>query len=161
MPEQKKTDAESFYPDHTEARAPYIRFAGVAEEIQGDTIVRFCRRNNEQMLTLHLREHLPAEKICRHIGCIFVAGPMGCRTGILTSIADTGSYNEMPAAPANTLHSVADAAEVPAADCCQCGRAARHNPEGAEKIAAKMPDRRAEWKAIYAQHRHEDRQKMG
>ncbi|RYM05276.1 S-ribosylhomocysteine lyase [Sporolactobacillus sp. THM7-7] len=156
MPEQNKMNVESFNLDHTKVKAPYVRLVGITEGVHGDKIykydVRFCQPNKEhmEMPALHSLEHLMAENIRNHISGIFDVGPMGCQTGFYVSIVNNGSYEAILAALDKTLLDVLNATEVPAANCYQCGWAASHSLEGAQKIAKKMLDHKDEWKEVYA-----------
>ncbi|KHD85608.1 S-ribosylhomocysteine lyase [Heyndrickxia ginsengihumi] len=156
MTEQKKMNVESFNLDHTKVKAPYVRLAGVKEGIHGDVIrkydIRFCQPNKEHMDMpgLHSLEHMMAEFSRNYSDKIVDISPMGCQTGFYFSIINHDDYDEVLDIIEKTLNDVLKATDVPACNEVQCGWAASHSLEGAQAIAKKMLEKRAEWKQIFA-----------
>lgn len=149
-------NVESFNLDHTKVKAPYVRLAGVKEGIHGDVIrkydIRFCQPNKEHMDMpgLHSLEHMMAEFSRNYSDKIVDISPMGCQTGFYFSIINHDDYDEVLDIIEKTLNDVLKATDVPACNEVQCGWAASHSLEGAQAIAKKMLEKRAEWKQIFA-----------
>ncbi|TCP32298.1 S-ribosylhomocysteine lyase /quorum-sensing autoinducer 2 (AI-2) synthesis protein LuxS [Scopulibacillus darangshiensis] len=153
----KKMNVESFNLDHTKVKAPYVRLVGVTEGTHGDKIykydVRFCQPNKDHMDMpgLHSIEHLMAENIRNHIDNVVDIGPMGCQTGFYFSLLNNDSYDDVLDALEKTLNDVLNATEVPACNEVQCGWAANHSLEGAQKIAKRMLESKDEWTQVFGE----------
>ncbi|NGP43469.1 S-ribosylhomocysteine lyase [Bacillaceae bacterium SIJ1] len=151
----KKLNVESFNLDHTKVKAPYIRLAGKVEGHHGDVIykydLRFCQPNKEhiEMPSLHSLEHMMAEFSRNHHDDVVDLGPMGCQTGFYFSVLNEDNVDHICSVVEKTLQDVLQATEVPACNEVQCGFAASHSLEGAQKEAQAMLDRRAEWKEVF------------
>ena len=74
----------------------------------------------------------------------------GCQTGFYLSVINNDSYESVEEALAKTLEDVLVAKEVPACNEVQCGWAASHSLEGAQKEAKKFLDKRSEWKNVFS-----------
>lgn len=150
-----KMNVESFNLDHTKVKAPYVRLAGVTKGENGDEIykydLRFKQPNKEhmEMPALHSLEHLMAEKSRNHSDQIVDVGPMGCQTGFYLSLINHHDYDGVLTLLENTLKEVIEADEVPACNEVQCGWAASHSLEGAQKLAKEMLDKKTEWKDVF------------
>ncbi|MDO5059480.1 MAG: S-ribosylhomocysteine lyase [Neisseria sp.] len=153
---EKKMNVESFNLDHTKVKAPYVRLACVTDGDFGDKIykydLRVCQPNQDhmEMPALHSLEHLMAELSRNHSDKIVDISPMGCQTGFYIALLNMGEYDEVLALIENTLKDVLVAEEVPACNEVQCGWAASHSLEGAQKIAQYLLERRAEWPEVFA-----------
>lgn len=149
-------NVESFNLDHTKVKAPYVRLVGVTEGQHGDKIykydIRFCQPNkgHMDMPALHSLEHLMAETIRNHIDNVIDIGPMGCQTGFYLAIMNHSIYEDILETLEKTLIDVLNATEVPACNEVQCGWAANHSLEGAQKIARSMLEKKDEWKQVFA-----------
>lgn len=151
----KKLNVESFNLDHTKVKAPYIRLAGVNKGIHGDEIfkydLRFKQPNKEHMdmPSIHSLEHLMAEISRDHSDKIVDISPMGCQTGYYLSVINHDDYDAILQLVENVLEDVLQATEVPACNEVQCGWAASHSLEGAQKYARNMLAKKAEWKDVF------------
>jgi len=152
---EKKMNVESFNLDHTKVKAPYVRLACVTDGDFGDKIykydLRVCQPNQEhmEMPSLHSLEHLMAELSRNHSDKIVDISPMGCQTGFYIALLNMGDYDEVLQLIENTLKDVLSATEVPACNVVQCGWAASHSLEGAQKIARGLLDKRGEWPQVF------------
>ena len=152
---EKKMNVESFNLDHTKVKAPYVRLACVTDGEFGDKIfkydLRVCQPNQEhmEMPALHSLEHLMAELSRNHSDKIVDISPMGCQTGFYVALLNMGDYGEVLDLIEKTLQDVVVATEVPACNEVQCGWAASHSLEGAQKIAQGLLAKRAEWTEIF------------
>ena len=141
-----KMNVESFNLDHTKVKAPYVR---VADKKQGtnDTIIKYDVRLKQpnqahmDMASLHSLEHLTAELIRNHADYIVDWSPMGCQTGFYLTVLNHDDYEEKD---------VLQATEVPASNEVQCGWAANHTLEGAQKLAQEFLDERDNWSTVFA-----------
>ena len=61
-----------------------------------------------------------------------------------------GDYDEVLSLIEKTLQDVVAATEVPACNEVQCGWAASHSLEGAQKIAQDLLAKRDEWTEVFA-----------
>ncbi|RSD28804.1 S-ribosylhomocysteine lyase [Mesobacillus subterraneus] len=153
----KKMNVESFNLDHTKVVAPYVRLAGTTKGANGDVIhkydLRFCQPNQEhmEMPGLHSLEHLMAENIRNHHDTVVDISPMGCQTGFYLSVINHDDYDNILEVLEETLNDVLAADEVPACNEIQCGWAASHSLEGAKEIAAKMLEKKDEWRQVFAE----------
>ena len=153
---EKKMNVESFNLDHTKVKAPYVRLACVTDGDFGDKIyksdLRVCQPNQEhmEMPSLHSLEHLMAELSRNHSDKIVDISPMGCQTGFYVTLLNIADYQEALRLIERTLQDVLAAEEVPACNVVQCGWAASHSLEGAQKIARYLLDKRGEWTEIFA-----------
>lgn len=152
MPEM---NVESFNLDHTKVKAPYVRLVGVTEGNHGDKIYKYDLRikqpNQEHMdmPALHSLEHLMAENSRNHHDRIIDIGPMGCQTGFYLAVLNDDSYENVLNVIENTLKDVLEATEVPACNEVQCGFAASHSLEGAQKLAEDLLEKRDEWTEVF------------
>ena len=152
---EKKMNVESFNLDHTKVKAPYVRLACVTDGEFGDKIfkydLRVCQPNQEhmEMPALHSLEHLMAELSRNHSDKIVDISLMGCQTGFYVALLNMGDYGEVLDLIEKTLQDVVVATEVPACNEVQCGWAASHSLEGAQKIAQGLLAKRAEWTEIF------------
>jgi len=151
-----KMNVESFNLDHTKVAAPYVRLVGVTSGSSDKVYkydIRFKQPNKEHMDMpgLHSIEHLMAENIRNHMYNVLDIGPMGCQTGFYLSILNNDSYDDVLEALEKTLQDVLEANEVPACNEVQCGWAANHSLEGAQKIAKDMLDKKVEWQQVFAE----------
>ncbi|GEN55414.1 S-ribosylhomocysteine lyase [Halobacillus faecis] len=150
-----KMNVESFNLDHTKVSAPYVRLVGVTEGEKGDKIYKYDLRikqpNQEhmEMPALHSLEHLMAENSRNHHDRIVDIGPMGCQTGFYIAILNDDSYDNVLNVIERTLQDVLEADEVPACNEVQCGFAASHSLEGAQKLAKELLEKRDEWTEIF------------
>ena len=153
---EKKMNVESFNLDHTKVKAPYVRLACITAGAHGDTIykydLRVCQPNQEhmEMSALHSLEHLMAELSRNHSDKIVDISPMGCQTGFYVTLLNIADYQEALRLIERTLQDVLAAEEVPACNVVQCGWAASHSLEGAQKIARYLLDNRSQWEEIFA-----------
>lgn len=151
----KKMNVESFNLDHTKVKAPYIRLVGVIKGEYGDVIskfdIRFCQPNKEyiEMPALHALEHLLAENVRNHLDKVIDLSPMGCQTGFYLAVLNLTDETKVFTAIEETLKDVINAMEIPAANEIQCGNAISHDLDGAKKYAAKMLEKRDEWKEVF------------
>ncbi|TFJ93489.1 S-ribosylhomocysteine lyase [Lentibacillus salicampi] len=153
----EKMNVESFNLDHTKVAAPYVRLVGMTSGSNGDSVykydIRFKQPNKEHMDMpgLHSIEHLMAENIRNHLDNLLDIGPMGCQTGFYLSILNNDSYRDVIEALEKTFQDVLEAKEVPACNEFQCGWAANHSLEGAQKIAKDMLAKKEEWQQVFAE----------
>lgn len=153
----EKMNVESFNLDHTKVAAPYVRLVGMTSGSHGDKVykydIRFKQPNKEHMDMpgLHSIEHLMAENIRNHLDNLLDIGPMGCQTGFYLSILNNDSYRDVIEALEKTFQDVLEAKEVPACNEFQCGWAANHSLEGAQKIAKDMLAKKEEWQQVFAE----------
>lgn len=153
---EKKMNVESFNLDHTKVKAPYVRLACVTDGDFGDKIfkydLRVCQPNKAhmEMPALHSLEHLMAELSRNHSDKIVDISPMGCQTGFYIALLNMGDYDEVLSLIEKTLQDVVAATEVPACNEVQCGWAASHSLEGAQKIAQDLLAKRDEWTEVFA-----------
>ena len=103
-----------------------------------------------EMPALHSLEHLMAELSRNHSDKIVDISPMGCQTGFYVTLLNIADYQEALRLIERTLQDVLAAEEVPACNVVQCGWAASHSLEGAQKIARYLLDNRSQWKEIFA-----------
>ena len=153
---EKRMNVESFNLDHTKVKAPYLRLADKKQGENGDVIfkydLRICQPNKEhmEMPALHSLEHLMAELSRNHSDKIVDISPMGCQTGFYVTLLNIADYQEALRLIERTLQDVLVAEEVPACNVVQCGWAASHSLEGAQKIARYLLDNRSQWEEIFA-----------
>ncbi|MBQ9600667.1 MAG: S-ribosylhomocysteine lyase [Neisseriaceae bacterium] len=153
---QKRMNVESFNLDHTKVKAPYVRLACVTDGDYGDVIykydLRVCQPNQDhmEMPALHSLEHLMAELSRNHSDKVVDISPMGCQTGFYVTLLNVSDYQETLNLIENTLKDVLQATEVPACNVVQCGWAASHSLEGAQKIAQYLLDNRHQWEEVFA-----------
>lgn len=151
----KEMNVESFNLDHTKVAAPYIRLAGTSEGQHGDVIykydIRFCQPNKEHMdmPALHSIEHLMAENIRNHTDNVVDVSPMGCQTGFYASFINHDDYDDVLNIIEKTLKDVEQATEVPACNEVQCGWAASHSLEGAQRLATEFLSKKDGWNVIF------------
>lgn len=154
---EKKMNVESFNLDHTKVAAPFIRLAGIKEGIKGDVIhkydIRFKQPNKAhmEMPALHSLEHLMAENIRNHTDKVVDLSPMGCQTGFYLSLINHDDYEDVLVIVEKTLQDVLEAKEVPACNEVQCGWAASHSLEGAQRLAQEMLKEKASWSVVFAE----------
>lgn len=154
---EKKMNVESFNLDHTKVAAPFIRLAGIKEGIKGDVIhkydIRFKQPNKAhmEMPALHSLEHLMAENIRNHTDKVVDLSPMGCQTGFYLSLINHDDYEDVLVIVEKTLQDVLEAKEVPACNEVQCGWAASHSLEGAQRLAQEMLNEKASWSVVFAE----------
>src|SRR5690625_402945 len=101
------------------------------------------------MPSIHSLEHMMAEFSRNHSDKIVDITPMGCQTGFYLSVINHDNYDDMTQLVEKTLQDVLDATEVPACNEVQCGWAASHSLEGAQQLAKKMLDKKAEWHEVF------------
>ncbi len=153
---EKRMNVESFNLDHTKVKAPYVRLACITDGDHGDTIykydLRVCQPNKEhmEMPALHSLEHLMAELSRNHSDKVIDISPMGCQTGFYIALLNLPEYQDALNLIEKTLQDVLAATEVPACNEVQCGWAASHSLEGAQKIARYLLDNRSQWEEIFA-----------
>lgn len=151
----EKTNVESFDLDHTKVVAPYVRLAGTKEGTRGDVVtkydVRLKQPNKEhmEMPALHSLEHLMADRIRNHSDAVVDLSPMGCQTGFYVSFMNYDDYEGILTILEKTAQDVLAATSVPACNEVQCGWAASHSLEGAQKLAKEFLDKRAEWYIVF------------
>lgn len=153
---EKRMNVESFNLDHTKVKAPYVRLACVTDGEYGDKIykydLRVCQPNQDHMPmpALHSLEHLMAELSRNHSDKVIDISPMGCQTGFYIALLNVSAYDDALNLIEQTLQDVLNATEVPACNVVQCGWAASHSLEGAQKIARYLLDKRDEWSTVFA-----------
>lgn len=94
--------------------------------------------------------HLTAELIRNHADYIIDFGPMGCQTGFYLTVINHEDYDEILDVLQKTMEDVLVATEVPASNETQCGWAAHHTLEGAQKLAKDFLAKRNEWHIVFA-----------
>ncbi|MCD8916210.1 S-ribosylhomocysteine lyase [Staphylococcus simulans] len=152
-----KMNVESFNLDHTKVVAPFVRLAGTKEGQSGDVIkkydIRFKQPNKEHMKMpgIHSLEHLMAENIRNHTDKVVDLSPMGCQTGFYVSFINHDDYEDVLNIIEATLKDAVAATEVPADNEVQCGWAASHSLEDAQKIAKEMLEKRDQWDKIFSE----------
>ena len=152
----KKMNVESFNLDHTKVQAPYLRLADKKTGEHGDCIYKYdfriCQPNkgHMEMPALHSLEHLMAELSRNHSSAVVDISPMGCQTGFYVSLLNEASYEKALDLMEQTLKDVLAATEVPACNEQQCGWAASHSLEGAQRLARYMLDNRTQWTKVFA-----------
>ena len=150
-----KMNVESFNLDHTKVDAPFVRLAGIKEGLNGDVIhkydIRFKQPNKEhmEMPALHSLEHLMAENIRNHTDNVVDVSPMGCQTGFYASFINHDDYDDVLNIIEKTLKDVEQATEVPACNEVQCGLAASHSLEGAQRLATEFLSKKDGWNVIF------------
>ncbi|WP_239705995.1 MULTISPECIES: S-ribosylhomocysteine lyase [unclassified Mammaliicoccus] len=150
-----KMNVESFNLDHTKVDAPFVRLAGIKEGLNGDVIykydIRFKQPNKEhmEMPALHSLEHLMAENIRNHTDNVVDVSPMGCQTGFYASFINHDDYDDVLNIIEKTLKDVEQATEVPACNEVQCGWAASHSLEGAQRLATEFLSKKDGWNVIF------------
>lgn len=153
---EKRMNVESFNLDHTKVKAPYVRLACVTDGDFGDKIykydLRVCQPNQDhmEMPALHSLEHLMAELSRNHSDKVIDISPMGCQTGFYIALLNLPEYQDALDLIEKTLKDVTTATEVPACNVVQCGWAASHSLEGAQKIAQYLLNKRDEWESVFA-----------
>ena len=153
----KQMNVESFNLDHTKVVAPFVRFAGRKQGVNGDEIlkydIRFKQPNKEhmEMPGLHSLEHLMAENIRNHTDKVVDMSPMGCQTGFYLAVINHDNYEEILTILEKTLEDVLQATEVPACNEVQCGWAASHSLDGAKEIASEMLSKKNEWRTVFTE----------
>lgn len=90
-----------------------------------------------------------AELSRNHSDKIVDISPMGCQTGFYVTLLNLPDYQDALNLIEKTLRDVVAATEVPACNVVQCGWAASHSLEGAQKIAQYLLDNRAQWEEIF------------
>ncbi|MER1985508.1 MAG: S-ribosylhomocysteine lyase [Solibacillus sp.] len=153
----EKTNVESFDLDHTKVIAPYVRLAGTKEGAKGDIVTKYDIRlkqpNNGhmEMPALHSLEHLMADRIRNHSDAVVDLSPMGCQTGFYVSFINYDDYEGILNILEKTVNDVLAATSVPACNEVQCGWAASHSLEGAQKLAQAFLEKRAEWHIVFGE----------
>ncbi|MER2105733.1 MAG: S-ribosylhomocysteine lyase [Solibacillus sp.] len=153
----EKTNVESFDLDHTKVVAPYVRLAGTKEGAKGDIVTKYDIRlkqpNNGhmEMPALHSLEHLMADRIRNHSDAVVDLSPMGCQTGFYVSFINYDDYEGILNILEKTVNDVLAATSVPACNEVQCGWAASHSLEGAQKLAQAFLEKRAEWHIVFSE----------
>ncbi|MER2189590.1 MAG: S-ribosylhomocysteine lyase [Solibacillus sp.] len=153
----EKTNVESFDLDHTKVIAPYVRLAGTKEGAKGDIVTKYDIRlkqpNNGhmEMPALHSLEHLMADRIRNHSDAVVDLSPMGCQTGFYVSFINYDDYEGILNILEKTVNDVLAATSVPACNEVQCGWAASHSLEGAQKLAQAFLEKRAEWHIVFSE----------
>ena len=117
--------------------------------------LRTCKPNGGSYMdnrTMHSFEHMFAT-FARNSDIkdnVIYFGPMGCQTGFYVTLLNVSDYQETLNLIENTLKDVLQATEVPACNVVQCGWAASHSLEGAQKIAQYLLDNRHQWEEVFA-----------
>lgn len=135
---------ESFELDHRKVKAPYVRKCCVLEGTKGDKVtkfdLRFLQPNKEAFGTaaMHGLEHILAHELRTRLDGIIDFSPMGCRTGFYMSIFGDIDPKDVKVALENSLKTVLDATEIPAANEIQCGNYRDLSLFGAKEYAKKV-----------------------
>ncbi len=145
---------DSFKVDHTIMPAPAVRLAKSMETPKGDKIsvydLRFCKPNQEILdeKGIHTLEHLFAGFMRDHLNGsrveIIDISPMGCRTGFYMSVIGAPCEYEVKEAWEKSMLDILrlkDEKQIPELNIYQCGTAAMHSLNNAQKIAQNMLDR--------------------
>lgn len=133
---------ESFGFDHRTAIAPFVRLCGnwkLAPEVLIKKFdLRFITPNTDALETdgLHSLEHLLAVHFREHLPGIIDISPMGCRTGFYLTVEGDVDVQTVDLALRQSLLAVTQSESVPAANVVQCGNAADHSLEKAQRYAA-------------------------
>lgn len=141
--------------DHRTVAAPYLRLINSIQGTHGDRVwlwdVRFTQPNTDHIpsAAVHSLEHMIAVFVQKHLPGFINFGCMGCQTGFYLSAMNYGDYDGMLDVLQKTLEDCLQAKEVPLANIEQCGWAANHTLEGAQKFARMMLDNRAKWTKVY------------
>lgn len=135
---------ESFELDHRKVKAPYVRKCCVLEGVKGDKVtkfdLRFLQPNKEAFGTaaMHGLEHILAHELRTRLDGIIDFSPMGCRTGFYMSIFGDIDPKDVKVALEDSLKTVLDATEIPAANEIQCGNYRDLSLFGAKEYAKKV-----------------------
>lgn len=135
---------ESFELDHRKVKAPYVRKCCVLEGTKGDKVtkfdLRFLQPNKEAFGTaaMHGLEHILAHELRTRLDGIIDFSPMGCRTGFYMSIFGDIDPKDVKVALEDSLKTVLDATEIPAANEIQCGNYRDLSLFGAKEYAKKV-----------------------
>ena len=133
---------ESFAFDHRTVTAPFVRLCGTWMVALGVYVTKFDLRfitpNTGAFDTdgQHSLEHLLAAHMRMHLPGVIDLSPMGCRTGFYLTVNGRLEPHTVEAALRQSLLEVTQATSVVAANVEQCGNAADHNLEKAQRYAA-------------------------
>lgn len=135
-------EVESFTFDHRTVKAPFVRRCGVWMVALGVYVTKFDLRfitpNTGAFDTdgLHSLEHLLAVHMRIHLAGVIDLSPMGCRTGFYLTVQGEPDPHTVESALRQSLLEVTEADAVVGANLEQCGNAADHNLEKAQRYAA-------------------------
>ncbi|RDU73438.1 S-ribosylhomocysteine lyase [Helicobacter aurati] len=145
---------DSFKVDHTIMPAPAVRLAKIMQTPCGDKIsvydLRFCRPNIEILDEegIHTMEHLFAGFMREHLNDsrteIIDISPMGCRTGFYMSVIGNPCEYQVKNAWEASMRDIlrlTSKEQIPELNIYQCGTAAMHSLDKAQKIAQDMLDK--------------------
>lgn len=90
-----------------------------------------------------------AENIRNHTDNVVDVSPMGCQTGFYASFINHDDYDDVLNIIEKTLKDVEQATEVPACNEVQCGWAASHSLEGAQRLATEFLSKKDGWNVIF------------
>lgn len=139
---------DSFKVDHTKMKAPSVRIAKTMKTKKGEDIMifdlRFLAPNTDVLPEkgLHTLEHLFAGYMRDYLNSdsveIIDISPMGCKTGFYMSLIGAPVESDVKNAfmkSMETITSLPDDYEIPAANPLQCGSYLLHSLSEAKEIA--------------------------
>lgn len=135
---------ESFDLDHNKVKAPYVRIAGVEQDVLGSVIqkidLRLLQPNEDAFPTaaVHTLEHLLATYLRDHLEGVIDVSPMGCRTGFYCIKWKEASAEEIAVALEKTLEDVLATVEIPAVTPKECGNYRDHSLFSAQEYAREI-----------------------
>ncbi len=101
--------------------------------------------SNVPMMVMHSVEHFLGTFLREENAGVVAVAPMGCQTGLYIVALDVVDFEEIASLLAHTLERIAQATEVPLADCIHCGWAENHSLAGAQELAAWLLRQRSDW----------------
>lgn len=137
--------------DHRTMTPPFLRVADQRTTPSGSTVfqwdLRLAQPNISSIATpvMHSFEHFLGAWLRERAESVVTVAPMGCQTGFYITAIEIGEFAEMADLLASVLQDVASATEIPLAHPEHCGWAENHSLVGAQRVAAWLLSRRAEW----------------
>lgn len=137
--------------DHRSVEPPYLRIADRRSAPTGGAIVLWHLRISQPNVAsiswpaLHSIEHFLIYELRSAENAISLAAPMGCGTGLYIVANGLDDFQPMAALVADALTAITLASEIPYATEIHCGHAENHSLVGAQRVAAWLLSRRADW----------------
>ncbi len=141
--------------DHRLLKAPRVKLRNVVEGNKGDVVycvdLRMTQPNTDflPIPAMHSLEHLLLAGFQKHMPAEFISlGLMGCQTGFYLVLFNEGRAQEICGVYESILKEILRAVAVPYANVEQCGNYRNHDLAGAQAIAKRILDARADWMQV-------------
>lgn len=133
--------------DHTTVKAPYLVLVEHRPNRASLWHFRGLQPNVDSIPgdTAHSIEHFLIHYLRKTHDQFVIAGLMGCMTGYYLVAVDLSNFDQMSDLVAGALTAATEADAVPLADEVHCGQFRNHDLPGAQDLARRLLDQRAEW----------------